>query len=247
VSIWDKIIGGAAGFAVGGPLGALLGAVAGHLAGKAIADIGTVDAAGRDAATADRTFAVAAIVLGAKMAKADGIVTKDEIAAFKAIFKVPRAEVDSVARLFDEARRDATGFEPYARQVAEMFKATPGRLEDLLGALARIAAADGAIDDAEADYLKRVAAILGVDGALVDRLRRQHDTGPGDPYRLLGVTRKATNEEIKAAHRTLVSKNHPDRLAARGEAATMVAEATDRLARINDAYDRIRRERRSKP
>jgi len=244
VSIWDKVIGGAAGFAVGGPLGALLGAIAGHLAGKVLIDQGTPGAAAT-AGTDNRTFAVAVIVLGAKMAKADGVVTDDEIAVFKSLFKVPKQELANVARLFNEARRDATGFEPYARQVAELFKATPARLEELLGALARIAAADGAIDAAELDYMKRVARIFGLDDAVVERLRRQHDLGLADPYKVLGVGRRATDEDVKAAHRALVRKHHPDQVAAHG--AQAVAEATERVARINDAYDRIRRERGSKP
>jgi DnaJ like chaperone protein len=244
VSIWDKVIGGAAGFAVGGPLGALLGAIAGHLAGKVLIDQGA-PGTGATAGTDNRTFAVAVIVLGAKMAKADGVVTDDEIAVFKSIFKVPKQELASVARLFNEARRDATGFEPYARQVAELFKATPARLEELLDALARIAAADGTIDTAELDYMKRVGHIFGLDDAVVERLRRQRDPGLTDPYKVLGVGRRATDEDIKAAHRALVRKHHPDQVASQG--APAVAEATERVARINDAYDRIRRERGSKP
>ncbi|MEX2649431.1 MAG: TerB family tellurite resistance protein [Alphaproteobacteria bacterium] len=237
MSVWDKIIGGAAGFAVGGPLGALLGAIAGHLAGKALIEAPREE-------DADRTFAVAAIVLGAKMAKSDGSVTREEITAFKRIFRVPREEVGNVARLFDEARKDPTGFEPYARQVAQLFRATPARLEALLEALTRIAAADGAIDPAEVAYLARIAAIFGLDRAVVDRLVRSHDpAASSDPYAALGLTRRASDDELKAAHRRLVRMHHPDRAAAAGDAPDAVARATERLARINDAYDRIRRDR----
>ena len=80
MSIWGKVLGGAAGFAMGGPLGALVGAVLGHVAEKQLHD----DQEPRDS-TKEISFTMGVIVLGAKMAKADGIVTRDEVTAL-AIF-----------------------------------------------------------------------------------------------------------------------------------------------------------------
>jgi len=56
-------------------------------------------------------FSVAMIALSAKMAKADGVVTQDEVRAFQSIFEVPKSEARNVARLYDLAKRDIAGFE----------------------------------------------------------------------------------------------------------------------------------------
>ena len=52
-----------------------------------------------------------------------------------------------------------------------------------------------------------------------------------------------TDEAIRAAWRQLMRENHPDSLASRGVPAEMVASATEKVARINAAWDRIKRER----
>ena len=83
------------------------------------------------------------------MAKADGVVTDDEVAAFKQVFHVPPHEMRNVGRLFDRARRDAHGFEPYARQIAGLFKDNPAVLEDLLDGLFHIAKADNVVHPKE--------------------------------------------------------------------------------------------------
>ena len=63
-------------------------------------------------------FSVAMIALSAKMAKADGVVTHDEIRAFQQIFEVPPRERRNVERLYDLARQDIAGFEAYAERMA---------------------------------------------------------------------------------------------------------------------------------
>jgi DnaJ like chaperone protein len=62
-------------------------------------------------------FTVGVIMLGAKMAKADGVVTKDEVRAFKKAFKVSNAEMREAARVFNLAKQDKTGYETCAEQL----------------------------------------------------------------------------------------------------------------------------------
>jgi DnaJ like chaperone protein len=252
MSIWGKLLGGAAGFALGGPLGALLGAVAGHAVDR-LADVpapGTAlpGSAGAEeaerAATRQIAFTIGVIVLGAKIAKADGVVSRSEVAAFKQVFTVPPEEEANVGRIFDQARRDARGFEPYAQQIAGLFQRKSRVLEGLLDALFHIAKADGSVGEAEIAYLRRVAEIFGFDEADFARIRESH-LGPdaADPYNVLGVTREMDNAAIKAAYRRIVRDSHPDRLIAKGMPAEAVALGTARLASVNAAYDRICKER----
>lgn len=178
------------------------------------------------------------------MAKADGKVTEDEIRAFRQVFHVPPGEVQNVARVFNLARRDSRGFEPYARQVGAMFRGQPAVLEDLLDGLFHIARADNVYDSREDTFLREVAQLFGFSEAEFARIRESH-VGPdkSDPYTILGVERDAPDDAIKTCHRQLVRDHHPDKLMAEGVPQEFVDVANQKLATINDAWDRVQKER----
>jgi DnaJ like chaperone protein len=243
MAIWGKILGGAAGFAIGGPLGALLGTAAGHAYDR-FRGIQREEETGEPSIARQTAFAVAVIVLCAKMAKADGRVTRDEIEAFKDVFHVPPDESTNVGRLFDIARRDSRGFEPYARQAGRMFRDNPAVLEELLGGLFHIATADGMAHPSEIDFLRRVAEIFGFGEEQFERVRVAHiGADPDDPYRVLGASRYASDEELRETWRRLLREYHPDALIAQGMPEDFVRIATRRVAAINAAWDRIREQR----
>ena len=80
MSVWGKVIGGVAGFALGGPLGALIGAYAGHKMDRARQSESVyISSDNSDQQTRQVAFTMAVIVLSAKMAKADGVVTREEV------------------------------------------------------------------------------------------------------------------------------------------------------------------------
>lgn len=240
MGIWGKIIGGTAGFALGGPLGALVGALAGHAVDRFGAEM-SGEVRGQDKETA---FTIAVIALSAKMAKADGTVTRDEIDVFKQIFRVPPDEIKNVGRIFDLAKKDARGFEPYARQVAKMFAHNPAVLEELLDSLFYIAKADKVIHPAELEYLREVARIFGFGEATFARIRETHmGRDAADPYTVLGVSQEASDAEVRRAYLGLIRENHPDTLVAQGMPEDFIQLANDRMAAINAAYDRVREQR----
>lgn len=190
-------------------------------------------------------FTIAVIGLGAKMAKADGRVTKDEVAAFRAVFTVPPGEEAHAARVFDLARQDVAGFEDYARRIAAMFRADRPEdravLIDLMEGLFHIAVADGAYHDHEDAFLSRVAAIFGLDGRCFDSLRARHlPPGAADPWAVLGIDRGAGIEAARSAYRAAVRETHPDRMIARGVPAEAVRLAEGRLKALNRAWEVIR-------
>jgi DnaJ like chaperone protein len=238
MSIWGKVGGAAAGFLLGGPIGVFAGAFAGHL----LFDRGnTIDSDGQPGLA----FTMAIIALGAKMAKADGVVTHDEIETFFRIFRVPPGEEGNVRRVFDYARQDTAGYEAYAGQIARMFRSNPAVLEDVLDGLFEIAKADGILHPGELEFLERVAEIFGFAPGEFRRIRASH-FGPDaeDPYVILGVDPDASDEEVKQTFRLLVRENHPDKLVARGVPEEFIRLANDKLAAITGAYDRIKKERR---
>jgi DnaJ like chaperone protein len=185
-------------------------------------------------------FTIAVIALSAKMAKADGQVTRAEVTAFREVFTIPPDEEDNAARVFDLARTDVAGFEHYARRIRAMFAGDPETLRDLMEGLFHIAMADGAYHPAEDAFLTRVAQIF----RLTEREFRSLKTRfvPGvepDCYEVLGVTPDTPLEEIRAAWRTAVRETHPDRLMARGLPEEAVKLAEKRLIAINRAWEKI--------
>jgi len=240
VSIWGKLGGAAAGFVLGGgPIGALLGAYAGHVFFDRARTPSpeSVEAEGI-------VFTIAMIALGAKMAKADGVVTRDEVEAFRRVFRVPPSEMQNVRRIFNLARQDTAGFETYARQIAGLFRDRPAVLEDILDGLFEIAKADGVLHAGEAAYLERVAEVFGFAPNEFRRIKASHfGADKADPYVILGAAHDATDEELKATHRRLVRENHPDSLMARGVPEEFVRLANAKLATVNAAYDKIKEER----
>jgi DnaJ like chaperone protein len=248
-----------AGFAMGGPFGAVMGAALGHAA-----DSGAVPRLARGGffdpasfhpariaamfAPREQVFAMSIVALSAKLAKCDGPVSRSEIDAFKRHFRIPTESAAHVGRLFDQARDTQDDFEPYARQLGESFSDTRGVLEDVLAGFFGIARADGPVNSKELDFLARTARGFGLDGAAWERARGgasrvQSGTSEPDPYAVLGVTRTATDDTIRAAWKQLMRENHPDSLASRGVPPEFIARATEKVANINAAWDRIKRER----
>jgi len=253
---WGKMIGGMAGFAMGGPLGAVVGAALGHAADQGVGPSltgfvqGNLLGSARMAAMLgrrDQLFSIAIVVLSAKLAKCDGPVNRAEIDAFKRLFRVPPEQARDIGRLFDHARDSTEGFEGFADQLGEAFDDNLGVLEDVLAALFAIARADGAVNGRETQFLGRVHRGFRLSRPAWERASgaapRFAQAAEEDPYALLGVPRAATAEELRAAWKQLMRENHPDSLASRGVPEEFIARAGEKVARINAAWDRIKRER----
>ncbi|MGF1444717.1 MAG: TerB family tellurite resistance protein [Pikeienuella sp.] len=224
MSIWERIRKVAAALRAGEPLSALFERI-GQEPEKTVA------------------FTIAVIALGAKMAKADGRVTRDEIMAFRQIFRIQPKDELAAARVYNTARLDVAGFEFYARRVARMFHDRPSVLNDLLEALIYIAMADGEYHPSEAVFLQEVARIFGISDAAFATIRARHMPEGADPYRVIGVGPEADDDTIRRVYRRAVRELHPDQMIARGLPEEAMRLAEKRLAKINAAYEQIKRER----
>ncbi|MGG5824020.1 TerB family tellurite resistance protein [Falsiroseomonas sp. HW251] len=255
MGVWGKIIGGVSGFLTGGPLGAVVGAALGHAAdegaigsriGPGAADLAAL------LGNKDTLFAISVIVLSAKLAKADGPVKRQEIDAFKAMFRIPPENLREVGQMFDKARQDGEGWEPFAEKLGEAFADNRAMLEDVLAALFYIARSDGPITRGELPVLQGIHLRFGLDAGAWERAkggsgqqgsRVEEQRQTDDAYAVLGLTKAATDDEVRLAWRKLMRENHPDTLAARGVPKDFVVRATKKVAEINAAWDRIKRQR----
>ncbi len=113
-------------------------------------------------------------------------------------------------------------------------------LEELLGGLFHIARADQGISTAKMNFLRRVSDIFGFDAARFARVRDRFLPPPStDPYNVLGISANLSDDEVKKAYRRLIREHHPDTLVARGLPREFLAQANERMAAINAAYDDI--------
>lgn len=193
----------------------------------------------RDAAV----FSIALIALSAKMAKADGIVTDDEVQAFATFFSYPAEEAPKVRMLWDLAQQDTAGFDAYARQVGRLFAEEQSVLEDVLDCLYFVALADGVAHPEEERLLAEARDAFGLDAGAWRRVRASHvGLDKDDPRAILGVAPDADAKAIKLAYRKLARDNHPDALIARGVPEDLLSISEHRMAAINDAYERAMKE-----
>jgi DnaJ like chaperone protein len=185
-------------------------------------------------------FTIAVIALGAKMAKADGLVTRDEVTAFREVFHIAPEDERGAAKVFDMARTDIAGYEEYARAISKMFARDPGILCDIMEGLFHVAVADGVYHPGEDAFLGTVSRIFGQTDAQFSALRaRFWPNAPTDPYTVLGVTPNMSMAEIRKVWRELVRQTHPDSMMARGVPKEAIHLAEKRMADINRAWDEI--------
>ena len=261
IRVLGKLVGAGVGFALASnPVGAILGIIVGHAVDQRMAEVAArrKNPIGNDTTSHRQAiYASGTVVLGAKLSKVSGQVTRTKIDAFKRIFKVQKADEVRIGKMFDHARRSAEGFEPHAFSLAQAYVSQPAVLEEILCGLMQVAAADGPMGVAEADFLRSIAftfnfspddfqrlvARAGVRIPSAEKTREarreiRRDSAI-DPYAVLELNDKASNDDVKNAYRNLIRKHHPDRLTAEGASAELIAIATEKMKRINIAYDTV--------
>ena len=125
-----------------------------------------------------------------------------------------------------------------------------------------IGGADGEFHQTEINMLRLIGQYLGISQgdytSIYERhvgtssgsthsggSRRSGSTGSRtyskDPYRVLGIDSKATDDEVKKAYRKMAMKYHPDRVASMSE--EMQRNAAEQMKEINEAYETIKQRR----
>ncbi len=184
MSIWGSLIGGFVGFSFAGPIGALIGSILG----------GRISSARRSSfqrgfAHSQQVFAIALIILTAKLAKADGHVSREELIAIKNKLKIPEHEIDQVGKIFNKAKEDSLGYEPYAQQIAQIYRNNPVVLDEIINTLFYIAEADGSISDSELAMMRNIAKIFGLNESQFEGIKESRKSSDKlNPYIVLGCS-----------------------------------------------------------
>jgi len=239
MSIWGRLLGGAAGFALGGPIGAILGVMAGSAFDRKKQSKFNFSQISQD--QKQQIFTISFIVLSAKLAKSDGQVTDDEVQAFKEKFNVPKSELSKVGKIFNEAKKDVYGYKQIADQVGLVFANDRILLEEMLNNLFFIAASDGQISLKEIELLRSISQSFSFDENTFQRIFQMNlKDNTSDPYKVLNVQREDSDQEIRKKWIQLNKEHHPDNLIAKGMPKEFIEQSNKELAAINLAYDKIK-------
>ena len=242
MSWFGKILGGSIGMAVGGPLGAILGAGLGHtfVDAKPAGPGRGVRLSSQE--TRQAVFFTTVFAMLGKMAKADGKVSKEEIAVVDK-FIAERLRGDPRARelgigIFNEAKNNSTPFAAYAQQFGELFANEHDVRVMLFDLLFTLAMADGTLHPAEARLLEEALGPLRLTRDVYDGLRGS--TPDIDHlYSLLGVTSDASDSDVKRAYRKAARDFHPDKIVSKGLPEEFTTFAETKFKEVNEAYEKI--------
>ena len=237
MSIWGSLLGGVIGFSLGGPFGALLGS---FLGGK-ISNISSSNTFGSQQ-NAQQIFALSLIILSAKLSKADGRVSKEELIAVKEKLQIPDSEIDQVAKIFNKAKDESTGYEPYAKQISEIFKGNQNVLEEVINILFYIAEADGHVSNEEESMIANIAFIFGLSQNQYESIKETRKSSDKlNPYIVLESQSTDDLKSIRKKYIKLSKEHHPDLLISKGVPIEVINESKNKMRAINAAWDQIQK------
>ena len=237
MAIWGSLIGGMIGLSLGGPFGMLLGSLIGGKISRAKSRAGF-----GSFAQPQQIFALSLIVLSAKLSKADGQVSKEELIAVKDKLKIPENEIDQVGKIFNKAKEESAGYEPYAQQIAQIYSGNINVLEEVINILFYIAEADGNVSESELKMIEHIAQIFGLTEIQFNSIRESRKSSDKlNPYIVLESNPEDTIETIRKRYLKLSKEHHPDLLMSKGVPQEVIDESKAKMRAINSAWDQIQK------
>ena len=237
MSIWGSLIGGMVGFSLGGPFGMLLGSIIGGKVSRAKSAGGF-----RSFRQPQQVFALSLIVLSAKLSKADGSVSREELVAVKDKLKIPENELDQVGKIFNQAKTEAAGYEPYAQQIAQIYKKNSQVLEEVINILFYIAEADGHISETELNMIEHIAQIFGLSSSQFNSIKESRKNSDKlNPYVVLESKSDDDLQVIRKRYLKLTKEHHPDLLLSKGVPEEVIEESKKKMRAVNSAWDQVQK------
>ena len=238
MSIWGSLIGGMVGFSLGGPFGMLLGSLIGGKISRARSSGASFGSFGQP----QQIFALSLIVLSAKLSKADGQVSKEELIAVKDKLKIPENEIEQVGKIFNKAKQESTGYEPYAKQIAQIYRGNLNVLDEVINILFYIAEADGNVSQPELRMIEHIAQIFGLSQTQFNSIQESRKNSDKlNPYIVLGSNPEEDLSSIRKKYIQLSKENHPDLLISKGVPSEVIEESKKKMRAINSAWDQIQK------
>ncbi|WP_460220546.1 DnaJ domain-containing protein [Psychroserpens sp. MEBiC05023] len=257
-----KWVGGALGWSFGGPIGAIIGLAIGSLIDGASEGSGFLLGEGntqqrrrtqQSSRTRSRTrtrtrpqthsgdFEVSLLILASVVIKADGKQDQNELdyvrQQFVSMYGKDRA--NHAFRLFKNISKQSIPTRKVCLQIREMMDHS-SRLQ-LLHFLFGIAKADGMVTDDEVSQIYMISGYLGISTRDYGSIKAMFYNSSDNAYKILEITKEATDEEVKKAYRKMAKKYHPDKVVHLGKEHQKGAE--EKFRQVQKAYEQLQKER----
>ena len=241
MSFWKAGIGGMIGFSIGGPIGGILGAIIGS---KLSARDQTKPSMKQRNQAA---FFTALFACFAKIAKADGKVSREEVDKvdhfIKERFKFPSDQRLFAIEIFNHAKDDHNSFRDYASQLASLLSSDKSALVMFYELLFELSMADGHLDSTEEKLLLEVIDIFQIDPEFFQINKKKYGASVSDAYIILGVTEDMSFKDIKVAYQRKRKEFHPDTLLSKGLPEELLEKAKEKFIEIQSAFEEIEKQK----
>ncbi len=177
----------------------------------------------------------------AKIAKADGQVTKEEIKGIEEIIEGMGLDEETrefAIEIFREAKDDDVSVSDYLNQLAEIIHYDPEIGGSFFALLCGIASADDDVSDQERAILLEAEHALRLQPGTIDIFVK---TGMSlqKAYEFLGCDEKMSDSDVKRAYRKKCMDFHPDRLNSHGLPPEFIKFANEQMTQLHEAYEMI--------
>lgn len=235
---FGKWLGGGLGWAFGGPIGAIIG----FALGSVLDDTKVVTTSGNYSSnTQVGDFSASLLVLAAAVMKADGAVLKSELEYVKKFFikNFGLAHTQEQMLVFRELLKQDIPVRDVCMQIRHNMEHA-ARVQ-LVHFLFGVSSADGAVHQREVDVIHEIASYLGVSEADFNSLKAMFFKDAESDYKILEISKTATDEEVKKAYRKMAVKFHPDKVSHLGE--DIQKDAKEKFQKVLAAYENIKKQR----
>ena len=241
MSFWKASLGGMIGFTLGGPIGGILGAIIGSKLSDKDQRKPSINERNQAA------FFAALFACFAKIAKADGRVTREEVDKvdqfIKERFKFPPDQRVFAIDIFNHAKDDQNSFQDYASQLASLLSSNSSALMMFYELLFELSMADGYLDPAEEKLLVQALSIFNLDSSLFEAYKNKFGANIADAYAVLGVHEDTPFKEIKIAYQRKRKEFHPDTLLSKGLPDELLEKAKEKFIEIQTAFEEIEKQK----
>tara|TARA_B100001027_G_scaffold3777_1_gene2495 strand:+ start:13516 stop:14250 length:735 start_codon:yes stop_codon:yes gene_type:complete len=243
MSLFGGIVGGFVGFTLLGPIGALVGSVIGSRMSES-------RTSRRNPNNFDHQVAFFAALFAcfAKISKADGVVSKEEVNKIEEFiskkFNLDKEQRNFAINIFQKAKDDNVSFEAYATQLQSLLKQSPNSLLIFYELLFELAMADGELHPAEEKILKKVPNIFKLPNNLFEELYEKYVSNINDCYKILGVNSNMSFSEIRKVYLKKRKEFHPDMLISKGLPEELIEKAKSKFIEIQEAYEELEKKQK---